>query len=341
MDSRYRRKLQEGEAVSKAIQNSKEWQMRSDEAAEKRRQFAMRSDAWLVAKQSAFQKRHDAEQERLKEIREAQSSSKSNTLRSVMEQNRKNAEDAQEAVRAHLAEVDEMSGDNATRKIQEFEECKNRSAEHTDLCVEKQKHREQLQEDFQNKAKMEVKAKGVRSDGALKSVRSGAFQRQRSKRQLARSLAPSPTSMKSADQNDMTPRSGDDSQPMSPAHDAHPGLESPTAAATAAAPVPAPAEALTALGGSGAAPGSRSSQRRPSAQNRPIPPAMSASPTGGGQRRSIRGSEADLGDRSVDRRPSAISCNSADEAEFLEELETRSHKWLQDMREKDDDPEYL
>eukprot|EP00927_Polykrikos_kofoidii_P049948 TRINITY_DN43920_c0_g1_i1.p1 TRINITY_DN43920_c0_g1~~TRINITY_DN43920_c0_g1_i1.p1 ORF type:complete len:747 (+),score=139.54 TRINITY_DN43920_c0_g1_i1:148-2388(+) len=299
-----RRKLETTAAtVALAKDRRDTWEVRHEAAQRRKQEFEARSDAELVRKNEIVRQRLEEEARRQAKSIAQRSEEREAHHRRCLEKHQMTLEQTQEAALADLSRkhmqvvqfCQQQERDQADRAI---------SRDFNEIAAERKARKEDIVADFRKKASDEIKGKRERSAKALQRTNTGSLQRQKEKRQLHGSTSrPLCNSLSLSDvgtvrdiaTTHLPGFSGSD-----PADDANPAWH----------------------------PGSSSFLPPLSASSQNHSLDLDVSPKG------IRSSlSTRLSMEAMSTSPNGED-GSEEGEEILHDLETRSTKWLQDMRKK-------
>lgn len=301
------------EKVDKANELNQTWKERNDTATQRRAEQAVKSDDDLVRRFEEHARKRDEEIRRQEEHRSELSQAKTERIKEAQQASRTQQEKAMQKAHEKVQQKEENSQSNIQTKLKEFEE-RAANQEYADIVRTKYESKISQQLEFQKKAEKEVEAKDKRSKKVLLQKQQSSVEKYRTERNERKAQG-------SALSRSHGPRLSSQIQPLKDEETLEKEQE-------ATERLMRPSRwSLPALAG-----GKRGTTR------------MTAADLGESGRQSLAavlagelqvpGEELEGGPRDGHRHSVLSGVDSDDEGVFLKELESRSVKWLHELRSK-------
>lgn len=282
----------------RAVKRNEIWKARNDTATSRRLKAEIRTDDEMVAKRAAYEEKRADELARQFRLIAEKARTKMSSIQDVQANCQMHLDSREEQSKTRWQEKDAMSSEMYSQRLNEYSRRLDGGAfeETVQAVIAKKK---ELERDIVRKAKDEIAAKEKRTQGAKEQLNVPSLQRERTMRK-ARSASGVLTSPSRLGASGLYASLTPEPMPL--------GQEPNFSVSAVTLP------ALSATGGLSGVATELPSPRTPAGEARR-----------GGNSRPSSGS----------RRPStAQNADLEDEGVFLQELESRSVSWLQDLRRK-------
>lgn len=332
------------------------WAAKSKTCFERKAANAVTSDRELLKKNSAFSERWEQAQRFQEEERAGKSAARGDTLQRGQRKTEALQQQQRDKVKAKMAEKASIADDVLAQRLRDYEEKAN--GDHLEKAKHISRQKKEEEEQYRRKARKDTELKNARSAKVAESKKNGPLENMRAKRKFrqdgagggdprspASGSAVSIPEMTLSVENCSTQLDSLQLRPILTSPSASSSLDFTSAAGTFASPV------KSSLRGGASLTidtniGSLSCDPTPLASKTSLKPAGSlaatplnprlalaspTSPTGADILRCDGFREPPL---NFDSNPEPDSDGSGEDHAFLEELESRSVQWLQDMRRK-------